>query len=122
MKVKTKLLSFSICVLLLAGCGPYRDKTLSPVIDLKGIDRNVYAQDLAECQSYAKQIEDSRLQGAVVGGLIGGIFDALDGDGPAEGVVGGALLGGASGASDDAMARGNIVRKCLAGRGYKILY
>ena len=118
----TKLLVLSITVLLLVACGPYKDRTLNPIVDLKDVDRNIYAQDLQECQSYAGEIESSTFQDAAIGGLIGGLIDSIDGDSPIEGIAGGALLGGAGGASEDSMSRGHIVRKCLLGRGYKILY
>ena len=51
MKWFNKLLSIFLS-LLFFGCASYR-----PVIDTKGVDMSAYEQDLAECQTYAREVK-----------------------------------------------------------------
>ena len=88
------------------------------------------SQDLAACQDLAKtyQADDgikknAALQGALGGGLVGGIEEGVVG--ALLGGIIGALLGTAVGSferSDDSnIARKNIVRNCLSGRGHRLV-
>ncbi|MEZ5504174.1 MAG: YMGG-like glycine zipper-containing protein [Halioglobus sp.] len=95
------------------------------IIDQKGVNMSAYEQDLAECQSYARSVKTGEktakgaASGAVVGGLIGAITGG--GSGAATGAGVGAVGGGARGASEGEQTEVQVVKRCLSGRGYRVL-
>jgi outer membrane lipoprotein SlyB len=95
------------------------------IIDKKGVDMARYEQDLAECRSYATGVKTGEkgargaASGAVVGGAIGAITDG--GEGAAKGAGVGAVTGGARGLSQGEQTEVRVVKRCLAGRGYRVL-
>jgi outer membrane lipoprotein SlyB len=95
------------------------------IIDEKNVDMSAYEQDLSECKSYASGVKKGEKtakgagSGAVVGGLIGGIVGG--GSGAAKGAGVGAVGGGAKGASKGEQSEVQVVKRCLSGRGYKVL-
>ncbi len=106
--------------------------TYTPIVDSRqpGFDEARYERDLWECRRYAAQIDEVRntMEGAVLGALVAAAFGAIVGsfggnvgEGAAIGAsVGG--LGGGVGGYGEAQARQNqVVRNCLAGRGYAVL-
>ena len=110
---------------VLTGCasapGQYGTRYV-PVVDLQGRDQNKYQQDLAECQTLAEQRGDTAQQalaGAVGAALIGAI---LAPSGYRNNVAGrSALLGAGAGAGTAIQTQQEIVKRCLAGRGYSVL-
>lgn len=108
-----------ICVVA-AGCATYR-----PIIDMKGVDSSRYNQDLTECQQYAQQVsaEGHAVAGAVFGALFGAALGAAVGnsDLAREVAAVGAIHGGVSGAALGAQSQVNVIRNCMAGRGYRVL-
>ncbi len=111
-------------VAALAGCATSQYR---PIVDLQGADPYLYEEDLADCQSYARQVDPAAnaVTGAVVGALIGAAFGVAIGDssdfartGAAIGAVDGALVGGAGSAGTQV----DIIRNCMAGRGYVVLH
>lgn len=103
-----------------AGCATYR-----PIIDMKGVDSARHNQDLAECQQYAQQVsaEGHAVAGAVFGALLGAALGAAIGNSDLARDVAtvGAISGGASGAAEGAQSQVNVIRNCMAGRGYRVL-
>ena len=91
MKTTTIILSAAI----LAGCAN-TGAQYQPLVDSRTQGAN-YSQDLAECQAYATQ-----RAGAADGAVAGAVF--------------GALLGAAAGEG----TQRDIIKRCLAGRGYRI--
>jgi outer membrane lipoprotein SlyB len=95
------------------------------IIDEKGVNMAQYEQDLAECRSYGEQVAtESKMakgagSGALVGGLIGAIVDG--GEGAARGAGVGAVTGGAKGARSGDQEEVQVVKRCLSGRGYRLL-
>ena len=95
------------------------------IIDKKGVNMSAYSQDLTECRSYASEVKTGEKavrgagSGAVVGGLIGAVVDG--GDGAARGAGVGAISGGAKGASQGEREEVQVVKRCLRGRGYRVL-
>ena len=95
------------------------------IIDKRGVDLAKYDVDLAECQLYAdvvevaKQMAKKGAQGAVVGGLIG----AAVGDSTTIGQIAGAgsIHGASRGYNRADYEKHTVVRKCLSGRGYRVL-
>lgn len=95
-----------------------------PIIDAKGVDLNRYEADLADCQSYARQASGagkSAVGGAAAGGAVGVVGSAISGGNVAKSAGMGALIGGLLGAGAGETAQREIIQKCLAGRGYKVL-
>jgi len=97
-----------------------------PVIDSQGVSNQAYEADLAQCQRYATQVAsgpDRAAFGAVAGALIGLAFAALAKDKAYNGLYAG--VGAASGASGGAVAgeseQRNIIKSCMANRGYRVL-
>jgi len=107
--------------LLLAAC----TTTDEIIIDRQGVDAAAYDRDLAECEEYAAEVKTGEkgargaASGAVVGGAVGAIFGG--GDGAARGAGAGAVTGGARGVSEGARDEVQVVKRCLRGRGYKVL-
>jgi outer membrane lipoprotein SlyB len=92
------------------------------IIDKQGVDMSRYNQDLAECRSYATEVQTGKkvVKGAASGAVVGGLIGAITGDvGEAAGV--GAVGGGAKGASQGEQEEVQVVKRCLRGRGYKVL-
>ena len=115
---------FTILVLVglfVVGC----TTTDEVIVDTKGVDLAVYEQDLAECRGYAAQVKTSEkttrgaATGAVVGGLLGGITNGSEGAarGAGVGVVGGGVRGAKEGERDEVQ----VAKRCMRGRGYKVL-
>ena len=95
------------------------------IVDKKGVDVSAYDQDLAECQSYAAEVKkgEKAAKGAGTGAVIGGLIGVITGggSGAAVGAGVGAVGGGAKGASQGEQDEVQVVKRCLRGRGYKIL-
>ena len=95
------------------------------IIDKKGVDLARYERDLAECRDYASEVKTAEkgargaASGAVVGGAIGAITDGSEGAAKGAGV--GAVTGGARGLSQGEQDEVRVVKRCLAGRGYRVL-
>jgi len=106
---------------LLVGC----TTTSEIIVDEKGVDMAAYRQDLAECQQYAEVVQtgEKGARGAASGALIGGAVGAIFGgtSGAARGAGAGAVTGGASGVSEGERDKVSVVKRCLRGRGYKVL-
>lgn len=122
MKRTITALAVIVCV---SGCASTQH--YQPIVDSQGVDHNQYQSDLAACHQYAGQINPAEraaggaVAGAVLGAVLAGI---LGGSGRTVGQVAGAygVVGGASGAASGAAAQRTIVLRCMAGRGYKVLY
>lgn len=112
-----------VCVVtiawLLAACAQ------QPIVDMKGVDREQYRQDLAECEQYAQQVSTGEevAKHAVIGAAVGGAIGAVVGDSrTAERVAGaGAISGSTKGAARAEQRKDRVVFNCLKGRGYKVL-
>jgi hypothetical protein len=106
---------------LLAGC----TTTKEIIIDERGVDMARYRQDLAECRGYAEQVRTGEkvVRGAASGAAIGGAIGAITGgkDRAAEGAGVGAVTGGARGAAQGERTEVQVVKRCLSGRGYRVL-
>ena len=110
-----------VTLLVVAGC----TTTDEIIVDEKGINMAAYQKDLAECQTYASSVKSGEktakgaASGAVVGGLIGAITGGSSGAVTGAGV--GAVGGGAKGASEGEQTEVEVVKRCLSGRGYRVL-
>lgn len=112
-----------LCVcMLVAGC----TTTRNVIIDKKGVDMNRYRQDLAECKEYAKEVRKGEMvaRGAGSGAAVGGAIGAIVGDSTDSAVRGagvGAVSGGTRGMSAGEREEMRVIKRCLSGRGYRVL-
>ena len=125
MSFKFKFLSLLI-VTLLGACSNMGSHYV-PVVDRKGVDENQYQQDLAECQNLSTEAEASGAKGAkkAAGGAAVGALLGLVGGGNSTNIAQaagiGGVIGGASGLYSGNADKQNIIRRCLSGRGYRVL-
>jgi len=117
MRTINKILTMTLTITLLAACAG------RPIVDMAGVDPAQYQRDLAECRGYADQVPKRAAGGAVVGALIGAAVGAAIGNSDtAQALAGaGAVQGAAEGAATTHEERAVVVRRCLAGRGYRVL-
>ena len=103
------------------------------IVDTKGVDMSRYEQDRRECEAYVEQlasggqIAKSAGLGAAIGAVVGGAAGAIFGDstaaarGAAVGGVTGGAQGGVTGVVKGENDKEQVLRNCLAGRGYRVL-
>jgi len=110
-----------VFALISAGCATHR-----PIVDMQGVDLHQYEVDLTQCTNYAQRIDvggsaaQSAAASAILGGILGAILCGRNCAGTSAAASG--VLGGASGAGAGAEAQRSIVNRCMAGRGYRVLY
>jgi hypothetical protein len=119
---------------LLSGCAvaPVARDDYS-LIDPKGVDMASYQQDYRECAALANQTrpEDRAVAGGLGGAAIGAAFGALlgavicgsdcAGTGAGIGAVTGGTQGAVGGGASGVQEQQTALRRCLAGRGYRII-
>jgi len=115
------ILAVIIGALIIAAC----TTTDEIIIDQKGVNMSAYQTDLTECQAYAKQVKtgEKATKGAASGALVGGLIGAITGgsSGAVTGAGVGAVGGGARGVNKGQQSEVQVVRRCLSGRGYRVL-
>jgi len=115
-----------LCLLLLASCASIEDLTgNNPIIDAQGVNPAQYDADLTQCEAYADEVALAQKAGAgaVSGAVVGGVFGAIVGNsGTAKQGAGiGAVGGGARGVGAGIREREHVIKRCLIGRGYRVL-
>lgn len=114
-------------VLALQGCAG-AGANYRPIVDMRGTNNVTFENDLRECQAYAHQTAsaaENAAAGAVAGAVLGALIGMAAGAGSRTyqhtagvGAVAGAVGAGAQGETDQR----NIIRRCMAGRGYNVLH
>lgn len=120
-----KTLTIAVAAALLAGCAAPMH-SYQPLVD-GDTTSTQYQRDLQDCRAYAMtkpSAENSAAAGAIFGALAGVAILAVGGGrhgwgNEAAGI--GALLGGVEGYNKGAAGQQGVVKRCLAGRGYKVL-
>lgn len=104
--------------LFLGACASHPD----PIIDQKGVDMAQYRQDLDECKRYADEISvvEGTAKGAAVGAVVGAAAGSIGGD-AGQGAGYGGLAGGTKSGFRNQHTKERVVKKCVRGRGYKVL-
>ena len=123
------LLKLSCCAIAAAaliGCRSIEKVSGSgPIIDTQGVNMASYEADLAACQNYADEVQVARktTTGIIGGAAVGGVFGAVLGnsDTAQRGAGVGAVAGGVRGAGNGLQERARVIRRCLTGRGYRVL-
>lgn len=121
-----KTLSLLILSSLIAACASVEDLTgNNPIIDTQGVVIAQYNSDLDQCQVYADEVAIAQKAGAgaVSGAVVGGVFGAVVGnsDTAKKGAGIGAVGGGARGIGEGIRERERVIKRCLMGRGYRVL-
>ena len=103
---------------LIAGCAAHPD----PIIDTKGVDPEMLAEDWDECEAYTEQILVSQgiVKGSGTGAAVGAVAGAINGD-VTRGAANGALYGGTRSGLDADREKQKVFKRCLRGRGYRVL-
>ena len=112
------ILTLSTTFLLFTACVSHPE----PIIDTKGVNMAAYQQDLQDCTKYGEQVKISKgvTKGAAAGGAVGGATGAVWGD-AGKGAAAGAIGGAARSAQMGEREKSGVVKRCLSGRGYKVL-
>lgn len=105
-------------LVLFSGCAAHPD----PIVDMKGVDPDKFALDWQECEAYSEEIVIAKgaAKGAATGAVVGAAAGAIDGDaeeGAAYGGLYGATRSGLRADRDQQM----VFKRCLRGRGYRVL-
>lgn len=103
----------------LVGCAAHPD----PIIDMKGVDEEKLARDWAECESYTEQIEPAKgvAKGSATGAAVGAAAGAIRGHDAGEAAGLGALYGGTRSGLMADREKQQVFKRCLRGRGYRVL-
>jgi len=120
-----KLLTLWVLVIIaVIGCA---GADVRPIVDMKGVNQTSYEKDLQECQEYAKEqsgMGSTAAKGAGAGVVVGGLLGLVTGgnaSGIAQAAGAGAVIGTAGGAFTGNQAQEAVVKRCLSGRGYRVL-
>ena len=112
------LLAVSATGFLLAGCAAHPD----PIIDMQGVNEQKLERDWEECQGYTEQIHipAGTAKGAAGGAVVGAATGAISGSAGA-GAGYGAIFGATQSTLDADRDKQRVFKRCLSGRGYRVL-
>ena len=118
----TKTICLALCVSMTGCASMGRGSSYVPLVDTAGKDASTLAADVQQCQEYAKQRANAET-GAMVGAIAVGLLSAfLAPRGYRNQVAGrGAVLGAIGGAGEAGGTQEDVIKRCLAGRGYNVL-
>lgn len=114
-----------VCLAMLAGCA-HTGAGYRPLVDTQGVDMNRYENDLRDCQGFAQQTADAgqaAAAGAVAGAVLGALLAGAAGRDYSKGRTArvGALTGAVGAGAEAETGQRNVIRRCMAGRGYRVL-
>ena len=111
-------LTMALTAALLAGCAA----NPNPIIDTKGVDRELLAEDWRECEQISKEVDvgSGVAKGAGLGAAVGAAAGAISGD-VSEAAGWGALWGGTRSGLDADREQSKVFKRCMKGRGYRVL-
>lgn len=122
---KLAMLGMTLAVLPLSACAG-GGAAYQPIID--GPQNAKFQQDIAQCQALAEQLSYNNSDvktGAAAGAAVGAVAGLLRrGNSNSDPLIG-AAVGGAYGGGGAALVtraeRKNIVKRCMSGRGHRVL-
>lgn len=105
-------------MIIVAACAAHPD----PIVDMKGVDPEALAEDWRECEAYSEEVVISRgvAKGSATGAAVGAVAGAISGD-VGEAAATGALYGGTRSGLDADRDKQMVFKRCLRGRGYRVL-
>jgi hypothetical protein len=107
-----------IFVYSIAGCAAHPD----PIVDMKGVNPDYLAADWEDCEGYTEQIAVTQgvAKGTAVGAGVGAISGAINRD-VGRAAANGALFGATKSGLDADRDKQMVFKRCLRGRGYRVL-
>ncbi len=125
-------------LMLLAFAPMGHAQNVNVVVDMEGVDKNQYYDDLEACQSTGGQVEYNEPERESVAGnaarvaVVGATAGAISGGSGSKGAKKGAAVGVAASATRNARNRRSaqtstkneteqVVKNCMRGRGYNVL-
>jgi len=121
--MRKKIWKISFLTFFIAACAN-TGANYRPIIDSKNVDLNRYEADLQECQQYVEQkggaAEKSAI-GAGAGAVLGGVLAAVGNSDKGSSSRIGGVMGAVSGLTSGEQGQRTVIRRCLIGRGYKVL-
>ena len=118
MKTTHSILTLLVTGIVAAGCAAHPD----PIVDMKGVDPDVFTVDWDECEVYTEEIiiAEGVAKGSATGAAVGAISGAINHD-VGRSAANGALYGGTKSGLDADKDKQRVFKRCLAGRGYRVL-
>ena len=118
MKKGTVAVTTAFCAILVSGCASHPD----PIIDMQGVDEAALGSDWSDCEGYSDQVIIARgaTKGAAGGAVAGAAAGAISGD-AGRGAGYGAVWGATRSTTDGAREKQRVFKRCLRGRGYRVL-
>ena len=126
-----KRLPYMLCFVLLSGCISTQSGSIftpgsgKPIVDTKGVNMAQYELDLKECSTFSEDISTGKsiAKGAVTGAAVRAVIEAITDDERSWGDTFevGAVSGGTKSGIRAVREKEQLVRRCLRGRGYKVL-
>jgi hypothetical protein len=118
MKKGTAAVTTVFCAILVSGCASHPD----PIIDMQGVDEAALGSDWSDCEGYSDQVIIARgtAKGAAGGAVAGAAAGAISGD-AGRGAGYGAVWGATRSTTDGAREKQMVFKRCLRGRGYRVL-
>lgn len=116
---RKKLTVAAACVVVLAGgCASHPD----PIIDMKGVDPAAMQVDWNECEAYSDEVVVAMgtAKGAAGGAVAGAAAGAISGDAD-SGAGYGAVWGATRSALQGDREKQQVFKRCMRGRGYRVL-
>lgn len=112
------VLSLLVISVVLAGCAAHPD----PIVDMRGVDPEIFAVDWDDCETYTEEILIAQgvVKGSATGAAVGAVSGAINND-VGRSAANGALWGGTISGLDADEAKQRVFKRCLSGRGYRVL-
>lgn len=103
---------------MLTGCAAHPE----PIVDMQGVNETRLAHDWEECEAYSElvRVEKGAAKGAAGGAVVGAATGAISGD-AADGAGYGAIFGATRSGLDADRDKQMVFKRCLRGRGYRVL-
>lgn len=112
---------FAFITAHLAACAAHP----KPIIDMKGVDQEQFVEDWNECEAYTDEVQMAKgvAKGTAVGAAVGAVAGAIGGHSrdAAQGAAHGGLYGGTSSGLDADREKSMVFKRCMRGRGYRVL-
>ena len=118
MKKGTVAVIGALWAILVSGCASHPE----PIIDMMGVDESALETDWAECEAYSDEviIAKGAAKGAAGGAVAGAAAGAIGGNAD-SGAGYGAIWGATRSTIDGDREKQMVFKRCLRGRGYKVL-
>ena len=103
---------------VVAGCAAHPD----PIVDMKGVNPDLLAAAWEDCEGYSEEVVIGKgvAKGAGVGAGVGAVGGVINGD-VGRSAANGALIGATRSGLDADKEKQRVFKRCLRGRGYRVL-